>query len=108
MTGNHGPANNPLHPSILHVLRQMVEVAERFNKPLSICGEMASDPGCFALLVGLGLREFSVSAPAILRLKAELDELVIGDLSELAERALLQDHAEGVRSLLKQNLQNVV
>ena len=91
---------DPLHPAILQAIEQMVGVAKETGRDLCICGEMASDRDCFALLVGLGLREFSVSAPSILPLKAMLSQLSSEQLTQLAQRALDQDHGEATRKLI--------
>ncbi|TWU33297.1 phosphoenolpyruvate--protein phosphotransferase [Novipirellula artificiosorum] len=88
-----------LHPAILHAIHHMVGVASRHNRGLCICGEMASDPACFAILVGLGLREFSISSPSILSLKARLSKLSIGQLRKLAQVALSQTRGSDIRSL---------
>ena len=98
---------DPFHPAILEGIRRMIEVSHRHNKQLCICGEMARDPGCFALLVGLGLREFSVSGPAILPLKATLSQLTSGRLSELAQQALQQGHSSKVREMVDQVIREV-
>ncbi len=98
---------DPLHPAILRAIRHVVKVADEYDKHLCICGEMAGDPGCFALLVGLGLREFSVSGPAILRLKATLAQLPMKGLSELAARALEQDTGRKVRALVDEMMPRI-
>src|SRR4029079_18184591 len=55
----------PLHPAILRILRHVARGARRGNVPMSVCGEMAADPAILPLLVGLGLREFSMTPAAI-------------------------------------------
>jgi phosphotransferase system enzyme I (PtsP) len=96
---------DPLHPAILQAIEQMVQITGALNRGLCICGEMASDPGCFALLVGLGLREFSVSSPSILSLKALLSQYSSARLVQLAQRALQQDHGGATRTLIDELLQ---
>lgn len=91
---------DPLHPAILQAIDQMVRVTSETGRELCICGEMASDPECFALLVGLGLREFSVSAPSILPLKSLLSRLSSDKLTELAQLALTVDRSDSTRRLL--------
>ena len=53
---------SPAHPSILRLIRMIVASASRFKKPLLLCGESAADPVMIPLLLGLGIREFSVSS----------------------------------------------
>ncbi len=55
----------PLHPAILRLLRLVRRAAARAGVPLSVCGEMASDPSLLAVLIGLGLTEFSMTPAAI-------------------------------------------
>src|SRR5205085_11651537 len=55
----------PLNPAILRVIVMIRRAAARGRIPLSLCGEMASDPGLLPLLVGLGLTEFSMRPGAI-------------------------------------------
>jgi phosphotransferase system enzyme I (PtsI) len=62
----------PLHPAVLRVIRHVVEAAERAGVPLSVCGEMGSDPFQALVLLGLGVRELSMNPAAIPRIKAVL------------------------------------
>lgn len=55
----------PLHPSILRLIRMVRRAAARHGRALSVCGEMASDPVLLALLVGMGLTSFSMAPSAI-------------------------------------------
>jgi len=90
----------PLDPSILWLIKNVVEAGSANNKSVSICGEMAGDPAYFPLLFGLGLREFSVAPIAILEIK-EIARLVTEkDTSQLAEKALGGDSATEIERLL--------
>ncbi|TWU58793.1 Phosphoenolpyruvate-protein phosphotransferase [Rubripirellula tenax] len=89
-----------LHPAVLSSIAQMVAAAKRCGRELCICGEMASDPACFAILVGLGLREFSVSSPSIFGLKALLSRLDIDQLTMMSQQALTQASGNHVRQLV--------
>jgi phosphoenolpyruvate-protein phosphotransferase (PTS system enzyme I) len=78
----------PLHPAILRVIVMVLRAARRARIPVSLCGEMASDPALLTLLVGLGLREFSMTPAAIGVAKQVLSELRSDDLRALARRVL--------------------
>jgi phosphotransferase system enzyme I (PtsI) len=55
----------PLHPAVLRLVRLISRAARREGVPVSLCGEMASDPALVALLIGLGLTDFSMTPGAI-------------------------------------------
>lgn len=76
----------PLHPAILRMLRFVVDSARAAGIEVSLCGEMAADPRCAALLVGAGLRRLSMSPRAIPAIKTLIRELSAAELAELAER----------------------
>jgi phosphotransferase system enzyme I (PtsI) len=78
----------PLHPAILRVVLMVRRAAWRHRIPVSLCGEMASDPALLTLLVGLGLREFSMTPGAIAVAKQALAEVRTDDLRALARRVL--------------------
>src|SRR5206468_1082210 len=78
----------PLHPAILRVILMVRRAAGRHRIPVSLCGEMASDPALLTLLVGLGLREFSMTPAAIPTAKQVLAEVRTDDLRALARRIL--------------------
>ncbi len=63
---------DPLHPAVLQVLDEVTDTALSMGKGVSLCGEMATDPLILLLLIGMGLREFSMPAPFIPRTKAFL------------------------------------
>jgi phosphotransferase system enzyme I (PtsI) len=78
----------PLHPAILRMIVMVRRAASRRRIPVSLCGEMASDPALLTLLVGLGLSEFSMAAGAIPVTKQVLREVRLDDLRALARRVL--------------------
>jgi phosphotransferase system enzyme I (PtsI) len=78
----------PLHPAILRVILMVRRAAARARIPVSLCGEMASDPALLTLLVGLGLREFSMTPGALGVAKQVLSELKSEELRALARRVL--------------------
>ena len=78
----------PLHPAILRMIVMVRRAASRQRSPVSLCGEMASDPALLTLLVGLGLTEFSMTPGAIPVAKQVLSELRSDELRALARRIL--------------------
>jgi phosphotransferase system enzyme I (PtsI) len=86
----------PLHPAILRVIVMVQRAAARARIPVSLCGEMASDPALLALLVGLGLREFSMTPGAMGVAKRVLAEVRSDDLRALARRVLRLPTAEDI------------
>ena len=56
---------DPYHPAILHSIKRVAYAANKAGKKASVCGEMAGDPLCALLLAGMGIHEFSLSAPSI-------------------------------------------
>jgi len=78
----------PLHPAILRMILMVRRAAARQRIPVSLCGEMASDPALVTLLVGLGLTEFSMTPGAIPVAKQVLSELRNDELRAVARRIL--------------------
>ena len=78
----------PLHPAILRMILMVRRAAARQRIPVSVCGEMASDPALLALLVGLDLTEFSMTPGAIPVARQVLAELRRDELRALARRAM--------------------
>ncbi|HXH07503.1 MAG TPA: phosphoenolpyruvate--protein phosphotransferase [Vicinamibacterales bacterium] len=91
-----GHLYEPLHPAVLRLLRLAVRGARRRGVPLALCGEIAADPGLLALLVGLGLREFSMTPAAVPAAKKVIRELRVEDARQMAQRALRRATAREV------------
>ena len=78
----------PLHPAVLRLIRLVRRAASRQRIPVSLCGEMASDPALVGLLVGLGLTEFSMTPAAIPIVRQVVLELSAADARRLAGHVL--------------------
>jgi phosphotransferase system enzyme I (PtsI) len=78
----------PLHPAVLRLIMMVRRASSRHRVPLSLCGEMASDPMILTLLVGLGLRDFSMTPGAIGMARKILAEVRVEELRPLARRVL--------------------
>ena len=86
---------DPLHPAVLRLIQFATSAALRARIPISICGEMAGEPRYAALLVGLGLRELSMSPASIPRVKQRIREM---DALAAATRAnLIMDQTDSGR-----------
>jgi phosphotransferase system enzyme I (PtsI) len=91
----------PLNPSILWLIKNVIDAGDVYGKRVSICGEMAGDPAYFPLLFGLGLREFSVAPVSILEIK-EIARLVTKEsASHIADEALGMDSSQEIEQLMK-------
>jgi len=91
----------PLHPSILWLIKNVTDAGKTNGKNVSICGEMAGNPIYFPLLFGLGLREFSVSPMAILEIKEAAKKVFEQEACEVARRALEMDSPGEVAQFLE-------
>ncbi len=81
---------NPLNPAVLRLIEFTVEAAKRMGIPVSICGEMGADPKYTALLVGLGIREFSVGFSSVPRIKQRIRALSLDQCEEHARQVMNQ------------------
>ena len=90
----------PLHPAVLRLIRLVSRSARRHRVPVSLCGEMASDPAMVGLLVGLGLTEFSMTPGAIPLVRRVVEELRTDEARRLAREALALATAAEVEQFL--------
>ncbi len=90
----------PLHPAVLGMIRLVVEAGRRRRTPVALCGEMAASPECVPLLLGLGLRQLSVSPRNVPLTKEVVRTVDVGDAEELARRCVAASTAGEVRELL--------
>jgi len=90
----------PLHPAVLRLVRLVSRAARRSGVPVSLCGEMASDPAMLGLLLGLGLTEFSMTPTAIPLVRRVVAGLRADDARRLARHALSLATAAEVEQFL--------
>jgi phosphotransferase system enzyme I (PtsI) len=90
----------PLHPAILRLLRHIRRAASRKRVPLSVCGEMASDPAVMSLLIGMGFTRFSMTPAAIGVARRVVRELDTQDLRAVAARVLSLESAPEIEHFL--------
>ena len=90
-----------LHPSMLRAIRQVVEACDEANRELSVCGEAAGDAATACLLVGLGVRQLSMSPVRAARVRFAIRHARQSELANLAQRALAAHSAANVKRELQ-------
>jgi phosphotransferase system enzyme I (PtsI) len=91
---------DPLHPAVLRLVQFATEAALRMRKPVSVCGEMAGNPRLTPLLLGLGLRSFSMNAASVPRVKQVVRAVEIDACARLARRVMEQADAAAIAKLV--------
>ena len=90
----------PLHPAILRITKQVIDVAKAHGKWVKICGEMASDERALPLLIGFGLTSLSMDPGNILNARKQINYLTYKQLKSIAEKAIQVKDAKEVEKLL--------
>jgi phosphotransferase system enzyme I (PtsI) len=98
----------PLHPAVLRLIVMARRAAARARIPVSLCGEMASDPALLTLLVGLGLTDFSMTPAAIPTARQVLAEIRAEDFRSLARRVIGLPTAQDIQRELEAALGELV
>lgn len=91
---------DPLHPAVLRLINITLQAGKKANIPVAMCGEMAGETQYTPLLLGLGLRQFSVHPAGLLELKKIIIETDTSKLNEFTEQALSADNGADVLALL--------
>lgn len=91
---------DPYQPAVIHSIKRVVDVAAAAGKPVSLCGEMAADPLNAVLLLGMGIREFSLSAPSIPVVKQTILKIDSTTAREMAEKVLTMESSGAIRTYL--------
>jgi phosphotransferase system enzyme I (PtsI) len=93
---------DPFHPAVLRLINFVIQQAERNNIPVSLCGEMASDPLATLLLVGMGLQEFSMNAPSIPKIKHCIVNASMDKARKVLRQVMEFDDASAITSYLQE------
>jgi phosphotransferase system enzyme I (PtsP) len=91
---------DPYHPAVLHSIRRVARAANRAGKGVSVCGEMAAEPINALLLLGMGIADFSLSAPYIPMVKEAIRAVTLARAEELAAHALSLESGAAIRAYL--------
>ncbi len=94
----------PLAPAVLRVLQSVVLACDKSQRPITLCGEMAGQPQAFVLLLGMGLRRFSMSPAFVPMIKELASHVSIPMAQTLLAKALKQKTTKQVQKLLIQEL----
>ena len=98
----------PLAPPVLSVLADVIRICRDAGKPLTLCGEMAGQPAAFVLLLGMGLRSFSMSPAFIPYIKELARHITIGMAQELQQRVTQFTMTSRIRRYVISRLAEVV
>lgn len=94
------------HPAVLNALYQVVSQAQDEGKPVSICGEMAGDPGAAVLLVAMGFDVLSMNAMTLSKVKAVIRSISLDACQDLLDQVMQMDDAQTIRSAVDMTLYN--
>jgi phosphocarrier protein FPr len=93
------PYVDGLNPAVLRLINQTVKGAGQYGRWVGVCGGIASDPQAVPILIGLGVKELSVSVSVIPSIKAQVRALSLTECQKVAGRALALETAAEVRAL---------
>lgn len=94
----------PCHPAVLRLIRQAIEAANRQGIDVSLCGEMSSDPVLVFMLLGLGLREFSMPSLSILEIKRLIRSVKIHDAQSIIDAIFKMQTAREIEEFVQAKL----
>jgi len=93
---------DPLNPAVLRLIHTTIKAGKKENIPVAMCGEMAGETKYTRLLLGLGLREFSVHPASLLEVKQIIIDSNIGELQVLANKALKASNGIEVANIMRE------
>lgn len=91
----------PLHPAVLRLIKMVVEAGGEFGVPVSVCGEMAGDEFYTLVLIGLGVKELSMHAASIPRVKRVISRATMAEARKIADHALKMETASQVHEFIE-------
>lgn len=96
------------HPAVIHLIKEVIRAANRAKIDVSLCGEMAGEPEFIMLLLGLGLRNLSVTPPALPEVKRIIRSLGINQCQRVARKACGLDTDREVMNYLRDEIRKIV
>lgn len=95
-----------MHPAVLRALDQVIKGAKVYNRPVSVCGELAGNPLATVLLMGLGVDALSMSVGNLLKVKWVVRSFSVARARQLAKVALRMEDPQQVRRFMEGNLED--
>jgi phosphoenolpyruvate-protein phosphotransferase (PTS system enzyme I) len=92
---------DPLHPAVLNLIHSVIRTAQQHEKPVAVCGEMAGDIELTRMLLGFGLRNFSMHPAHLLAVKQRVLTTSIPDIAPIVARLLRTDEPDRMRALIE-------
>ena len=92
---------DPLHPAVLNLLAGVIRTAQQHEKPVAVCGEMAGDVELTRMLLGFGLRNFSMHPAHLLSVKQRVLTTSIPDIAPIVARILRTDEPDKMQALIE-------
>jgi phosphotransferase system enzyme I (PtsI) len=99
---------SPVEPSVLRLIRSVVQDAHRHQLEVSVCGEMASEPEYVMLLIGLGIRTLSMTPPMIPEIKQIVRSVTVEDCNRVARKVLTMDSERQITSFLRSGARAII
>ena len=94
----------PLHPAMLRLIKGVIDAARATGRQVSLCGEMAADPLCAALLLGMGITEMSMKPSAIPAVKHLLRSLSLAEAKRMAREAMTLSSSREIEDMIQRQL----
>jgi phosphotransferase system enzyme I (PtsI) len=102
------PLYTAAHPAVLRLIKEVIRAGQRNDVSVSLCGEMASQPEFTLLLVGLGLRSFSVAPPALPELKQLVRSITLEKAREVARSVMAFESDQQIVSYLRDQTRQIM
>ena len=91
---------DPLHPAVLHLLSQIISTSNKLGVPVAVCGEMAGELAYTRLLLGFGLRQFSMFSAQVPSIKQRVLTTNLPEIAPFTQKILRADDPMKIRELL--------
>ncbi len=99
---------NPADPAVLRLIAMAIDAAKKKPVPITMCGQMSGNPNYTMLLLGLGLRQFSVAPAALPEIKNICRRVTLADCKEVTNRVATMENARDITNYLREELKRRV